>query len=244
MCVVTPILGTISSARAEVANRVSQFFHVNPAAQPASGPKQGPWRRELPRTWRAALDLPEEDGGGRIPPGTYALGPDDGTLSLRTRRTGAAAKAGHDLLIHVTSWEATLEVGDDPAATSIALDADGASLRVREGTGGVQALGDDDKANIQTTIDDEILKRGAVAFRSSGAGPGPAGIVVRGDLTLADAAQPVEIDLGMAGDALVARAVVTQSGWGMKPYSILFGSLKVVDEIEVRLEATLPPAGA
>jgi hypothetical protein len=29
----------------------------------------------------------------------------------------------------------------------------------------------------------------------------------------------------------------------MKPYSILFGTLKVVDEIEVRLDAALPPAG-
>ena len=43
--------------------------------------------------------------------GTYRLGPDDGTLSVRTGRTGAAAKAGHDLLIHVTAWEATLAVG-------------------------------------------------------------------------------------------------------------------------------------
>jgi polyisoprenoid-binding protein YceI len=222
---------------------VSQFFEVNPAAQPPSGPKPGPWRRDLPRTWRAALDLPDEAGGDRIPAGTYTLGPDNGTLSLRTRRTGAAAKAGHDLLIHVTSWEATLEVGEDPAATSVALDADGASLRVREGTGGVQALADDDKANIQKTIDDEILKRGAVAFRSTGAAAGPAGLVVRGDLTLHDAAQPVEIHLGVAGGAVVATTVVTQSGWGMKPYSILFGTLKVVDEIEVRLDAALPPAG-
>ena len=40
--------------------------------------------------------------------GTYKLGPADGTLSVRTGRTGAAAKAGHDLVIHVTAWEATL----------------------------------------------------------------------------------------------------------------------------------------
>jgi len=46
--------------------------------------------------------------------GTYHLGPDDGTLSLHTRRTGAAAKAGHDLLIDVTAWEGTLTVGDSP----------------------------------------------------------------------------------------------------------------------------------
>jgi hypothetical protein len=33
---------------------------------------------------------------------------------------------------------------------------------------------------------------------------------------------------------------VTQSDWGMKPYTGLFGALKVVDDVEVSLEATLP----
>ena len=47
------------------------------------------------------------------------------------------------------------------------LDADASSLRVREGTGGMQALGDDDKANIQQTIDDEVLQRQRIAFRST-----------------------------------------------------------------------------
>jgi polyisoprenoid-binding protein YceI len=224
---------------------VSQFFEVNPAAQPPSGPKRGPWLRDLPRTWRAALDLPDALTDDRIPAGTYRLGPDQGTLSLRTRRTGAAAKAGHDLLIHVTSWEATLEVGEDPADSSIALDADGASLRVREGTGGAQALGDDDKASIEKTIDDEILKRGELTFRSTGATAGPTGgLVVKGDVTLMDAAQPVEIDVRLSDGGVVARTVVTQSGWGLTPYSILFGTLTVVDEVDVRLDATLPPAGA
>ena len=93
-----------------------------------------------------------------IPPGTHRFGPGNATLSVKTGRTGAAAKAGHNLLIHVTAWSATLEVGADSTATSIVLEADASSLRVREGTGGMQALGDDDKANIQKTIDDEILK--------------------------------------------------------------------------------------
>ncbi len=82
-----------------------------------------------------------------IPAGTYRLGPDDGTLSLRTGRTGAAAKAGHDLLIHATSWEATLTVGG-PGEGAVALDIDGGSLRVIEGTGGMKALSDDDRADI------------------------------------------------------------------------------------------------
>ena len=76
-------------------------------------------------------------------------GPTNGTLSVQTRRTGAAAKAGHDLLIHVTAWQATLEVGDDAARAASRSTADATSLRVREGTGGMQALGDDDKANIE-----------------------------------------------------------------------------------------------
>ena len=47
-----------------------------------------------------------------IEAGTYELGPDDGVLSVRTKRTGAAAKAGHNLVLHVTAWKATLEVGE------------------------------------------------------------------------------------------------------------------------------------
>src|SRR5262249_15690775 len=68
--------------------------------------------------------------------GVYELGPDSGTLWIRTGRTGAVAKAGHDLLLHVTQWSARLEIGADPAASTVALDADPRSLRVVEGTGG------------------------------------------------------------------------------------------------------------
>src|SRR3954447_21648542 len=96
---------------------------------------------------------------------TYRLGPDDGTLSVRTKRTGAAAKAGHNLLLHVTAWEATIALGDD---TSVEVEADGGSLRVIEGEGGMQALQQEDIENIEQTIDDEVLERERIAFRSTG----------------------------------------------------------------------------
>src|SRR3972149_5745845 len=99
--------------------------------------------------------------------GTHTFGPENGTLSVRTGRTGAAAKAGHNLLIHVTAWQATLEVGEDPARTSIVLDADPTSLRVLEGTGGMQALGADAKASILEPIAADVLRRKGVAFRST-----------------------------------------------------------------------------
>ncbi|MDP9319114.1 MAG: YceI family protein [Actinomycetota bacterium] len=175
--------------------------------------------------------------------GTYDLGPENGTLSVRTGRTGAAAKAGHDLLIHVTAWQATLEVDEDPAQTSIALEAEATSLRVREGTGGMQALGDDDKASIQETIDDEVLKRQGIEFRSTAVGVGADGgrIGVEGDLTLVGKACPIAFELTVGDDGtLSGSAVIRQTDWGITPYSTLFGALKVADEVEVAIEARLP----
>ena len=173
--------------------------------------------------------------------GTYKLGPADGTLSVRTGRTGAAAKAGHDLVIHVTAWEATLAVADDPAATSLEVDADAASLRVREGTGGMQSLGDDDKANIQQTIDDDVLKGRAITFRSTAVTGADGRLTVQGELTLAGTTRPLAFDLDVGDDGrLRGVAVVKQSDWGMKPYSALFGALKVADDVRVEIDAGLP----
>jgi polyisoprenoid-binding protein YceI len=170
------------------------------------------------------------------------LGPEQGTLSVHTHRDGAAAKAGHDLLIHVTDWEATLESGEDPAQASLVVEADATSLRVREGRGGIQALGEDDIANIHQTIDDEVLKRQAIAFRSTGAQPGPGdGMKFEGDLTLAGQTHPIAFDLVVGDDGQVGgSAVVKQSEWGIKPYSTLFGALKVSDEVQVTIDARLP----
>jgi len=174
--------------------------------------------------------------------GIHRVGPDNATLSVRTGRAGAAAKAGHDLVIHVTSWEATLELGEDPATTSVELTADATSLRVHEGTGGMKALGDDDVANIHQTIDDDVLKRRDITFHSTGAQSAPDGnsINVQGDLTLVGKTQPISFDLAIGdGGTLGATAVVKQTAWGMKPYSALFGALKVSDEVEVVLDGHL-----
>ena len=105
----------------------------------------------------------------------------------------------------------------------------------------MQALGEDDKANIQQTIDDEVLKRQRhrVPLDPRCSRPATAaGSRVEGDLTLAGATHPIAFDLAIGGDGtLSATAVVKQTDWGMKPYSALFGALKVPDDVEVVLEA-------
>ena len=122
------------------------------------------------------------------------------------------------------------------------LDADATSLRVREGTGGMQALGDDDKANIQQTIDDEVLKRTGIAFRSTAVQTSADGsrMSVQGELTLVGKTCPIGFDLTVGDDGRISgSAVVKQTDWGITPYSTLFGTLKVVDEVEVVIDAAL-----
>ena len=169
--------------------------------------------------------------------GIHRLGPDNATLAVHTRRGGAAAKAGHDLELRVTAWEATLDL----EAGSAELTADATSLRVEKGTGGMQALGDDDKDNIRQTIDDDVLKRQNITFRSASLeATGDDRYRVEGELTLVGATQPIAFDLGVGEDGkLDARATVTQTRWGLKPFSALFGTLKVLDDVEVVLDGQL-----
>ena len=64
---------------------------------------------------------------------------------------------------------------------------------------------------------------------------------VEGELTLAGTTRPLAFDLDVGDDGrLRAVAVVKQSDWGMKPYSTLFGALKVADEVRVEIDAGLP----
>ena len=164
------------------------------------------------------------------------LGPEDGTLTVRTGRKGAASKAGHDLTMEVTRWQATLDLGDSPSMT---LSADARSFKVLQGTGGVKSLDEDDKANIRQTIDDEVLKGAAIEFRSTGVAVDHERVSVHGDLTIGGRTQPIAFDLLSSGGRLTGSAVVHQPTWGMKPYSALFGALKVADDVTVSIDARI-----
>jgi len=178
-----------------------------------------------------------------ITPGTYALGPQSAKLIVNTGRSGGAAKAGHDLTLEVTGWNGTLQVGEELSHASIVVHADGSSLRVLEGRGGIKKLGDDDKQSIQKTIDDEILRSTPIDFRSTAVEGDPESgrLRVRGELEFAGRTNPVAFELDITQDGQVSgRAAIKQSDWGIKPYSALFGALKVADEVEVTIDGRLP----
>ncbi len=169
-----------------------------------------------------------------IQEGTYTLGPDNADLLVKTGRQGAAAKAGHDLTLRVGSWDATLTVGD---SSSLELNADSTSVEVLKGEGGAKALDDGDKADIRKSIDKDILKKQDIRFSSSEVTTTDSGLKVAGDLQMVGSSNPVSFDVAVSDDgSLRASTTLTQSKWGIKPYSALFGALKVKDDVEVLVE--------
>jgi polyisoprenoid-binding protein YceI len=159
---------------------------------------------------------------------------------VKTTRSGAAAAAGHDLDIEVQSWEATLDTGDSP---SLQLTADATSLHVVEGKGGMKALTDDDKEDIRKTVDKDVLKKKGISFSSSSVEQSGDGLAVKGDLEIAGKSAPIEFNLSVGDDgALSGSATLSQKDFGIKPYSALFGALKVNNDVEIVVDGKVPAA--
>jgi polyisoprenoid-binding protein YceI len=168
-------------------------------------------------------------------------------LTVRTGRQGVAARAGHDLVIEVTSWDGLLVIGGSGSALSVTADA--SSLEVREGTGGVRPLTDDDRAEIRRNIAEKVLdsaRHAQITFASTAVEhTGADALAVAGDLAIAGVTHPVRFEValerGAVGTVLRATLPVVQSTFGIRPFSALMGTLKVADPVEVMAEARLPP---
>lgn len=171
---------------------------------------------------------------------THEVGPDRGSLRVRTGRAGAAARAGHDLLLEVTDWRATVTTGPTPSVT---LTADPGSVQVIEGTGGVKALSAKDKEEISGTITAKVLGTSPITFASSDVRLSGTTWEVTGELRIAGRSRPVSVSLHAGADGAVGGSVtVRQSDFGIPQYKAMLGALKVADEVQVQLAATLPAA--
>jgi polyisoprenoid-binding protein YceI len=157
-----------------------------------------------------------------------------------------ASKAGHDLVIEVTDWSATLTVGD--SEMSLTATADAGSLEVREGLGGVKPLTDGDRNEIKGNINNKVLQTSRhpqITFTSTRVAPaGGAGLSVTGELTIAGSSREVQFPLTVEsqnGDvSLNAKLSVDQTEFGIKPYSALMGALKVAPTVEITAQGTVP----
>jgi polyisoprenoid-binding protein YceI len=172
----------------------------------------------------------------------WTLAASDGELLVHTGVAGRAAKMGHRLTIAMKRWRASVTWSDgEPAAAQLEVDVD--SLEVRQGEGGLTPLSGPEK----------ILVR-ANALRQLGAGRFPQisfaadtieqssdGYCLAGTLQIRGKTRPQVIDLRTEdlGDAwrLSGEAVVRQSEFGVKPYSLVMGTLKVADDVTVSFTA-------
>lgn len=161
------------------------------------------------------------------------LGPENGTLSLRTRRDGVAARMGHDLTLSLTRWSATVS-GESSVSVSVELD----SLEVREGTGGALPLTDTDRRDIRhnalKTL--KVDRHGTATYQSTLVVRSPSGYSVEGNLTLAGVTKPVRLTVVEREPVFVVTAEIMQSAFGIKPYSAFFGALKIRDPVAVEIE--------
>ncbi|RFS84519.1 YceI family protein [Actinomadura spongiicola] len=170
--------------------------------------------------------------------GTYELGPDNGRLLVKTGRSGLGRRAGHDLIIEATRWSATVEAREplDASSVEVVVPLDG--LEVRSGTGGVKPLTDQDRAEIKKALGKvlETRRDPEITFTSTSVGTD----AIEGDLTIMGRVKPVRVTAALEGDVVRGSATVTQSRWGIKPYSAFFGALRLADDVEVEFEVTLP----
>ena len=167
-----------------------------------------------------------------IPEGTHNIGPSNGTLKVKTGREGAAAKAGHDLVLGVNSWDATVEGGDSP---TIKLTADPGSMEVIQGSGGAKPLSDKDKADIKKSISGKVLGSSQISFHSSEVTDSTA----KGELSIAGSSSSVSVPLNVNGEKISGSIQLSQSEFGIKQFKALMGALKVSDQVTVEFEGSL-----
>ena len=176
--------------------------------------------------------------------GSYRLGPHAGRLLLRTGRTGLGRRAGHDLVLEATSWHADVVVNTaDPGQSSVTVTIEVDSVEVREGTGGLKPLTDSDRADIKATIGKQILltdEHPVITFTSSQVTGTADAFDVAGNLAIMGQARPITVHGGIDAGRLRGHATVTQSQWGIKPYTAFAGALRLADDIRVELDLAVP----
>lgn len=172
-------------------------------------------------------------------PATYTLGPPTGRLTVTTGTAGPAARAGHDLTIVATSWHAELTLTGQEHGSALTLGADPWSLVVVEGSGGASPLSDSDKEGITATVRQEILSKDPIRFESTDVSRHPDGdrLEVAGILELAGVRRPISFAvLHPSASRLVATITLRQTDYGLTPYTVLFGALKVADELAISVD--------
>ena len=172
----------------------------------------------------------------------WTLDASDGELQLRTGVTGRAARMGHRLTIAMTHWQATVNWdGGEPLSAELVVDVD--SFEVLRGEGGVKGLSGPEKAVVRSNAlkSLNVARFPEIRFSADAIEKTDDGYRLSGTLQIRGKSREHVIDLRTddLGDAwrMSAESTVRQSDYGIKPFSLLMGSMQVVDEVAVSFTA-------
>ena len=112
-------------------------------------------------------------------------------------------------MIEVARWQATL---DDDGRSSSTADA-ALAARASSGSGGISPLGDEEKAGIAQTIDEEVLKGGTIEYRSSARHRRATAARRRRRARAARRHAPARLRAALDGGHLTGSAAVKQTDW-------------------------------
>ncbi|ORB66654.1 YceI family protein [Mycolicibacterium tusciae] len=172
----------------------------------------------------------------------WSLDASDGELLVKTGVAGRAAKMGHRLTIAMTEWQATVRwSGGEPVEAELTVEV--GSLQVRKGEGGVKGLSAPEKAlarsNALNSLDAQHFPQ--IRFHTDDIDKSDDGYLLTGTLEIHGVSNEHAVNLRVddLGETwrLSCEADVVQSDFDIKPYSMLMGSMKVVDSVTVSFTA-------
>jgi polyisoprenoid-binding protein YceI len=174
----------------------------------------------------------------------WTLDASHGELLVRTGVAGRAARMGHRLTIAMKRWQATVDwAASEPATAELTVDVE--SLEVLRGEGGVKTLSGPEKAMVRSNALRSLnpSRFPQIRFSAETIEKTHDGYRLSGTLQIHGRTRKRVIDLRTEdlGDSwrMSSHASVRQSDFGVRPYSLLMGSMKVADVVTVSFTTTL-----
>jgi polyisoprenoid-binding protein YceI len=173
----------------------------------------------------------------------------DGELTVRTGVSGRAARMGHRLAIAMKRWQATVSWdGTYPVTAELVVEV--ASFEVLRGEGGLKGLSGPEQALVKSNA---LKSLGAnryaqIRFDADALDQTNHGYRLTGTLQIRGKSRKHVIDLRTEdlGDSwrISTETRVRQTDYGVKPYSMLLGSMRVTDEVTVSFTAVHAKQGS
>lgn len=184
----------------------------------------------------------------------YVVAPEQSQVRILVYRAGALAKLGHNHVVSATGFQGTVDYrSDTPLQTTLSLRIPVAGLRVDEPhqrrAVGPPFTGEIEPQDAQATRENmlgpavlDAARYPEVLVRTLSISGAPPHYTVRAEVQVRGVEQQVELPVTVRADGVRLQAAgtleIAQSGFGIEPLRVAFGSIAVRDVIEVRFILT------